>query len=216
MLTLFEELLLLSIDEENGSPPPSIIDNLVFGMSGSVLAELAIRGKASVNESHRIELKDSTPTGDEVLDEALEQILASNQPRKVTYWIKHFGDEPKKMRQRLVERLEASGIVKQEDNRLTWVIPFAGSKDKNISAKFALKARIRKKVLAEEELDEHDLALLGLAKACNLLNLVFTKDERKLARRRIYELMVAKSLKNPQFQSIQEIQAAVETQVDAG
>ena len=216
MLTLFEELFLLSIDEENGSPPPSIIDNLVFGMSGSVLAELAIRGKASVSDNHRIELKDLSPTSDEVLDEALEQIQASDQPRKVTYWIKHFGDEPKKMRQRLVERLEAGGIVKQEDNRLTWVIPFADSKDKSISAKFALKARIRKKVLAEEELDEHDLALLSLVKACNLLNLVFTKDERKLARRRIYELMVAKSLKNPQFQSIQEIEAAVETQVDAG
>jgi hypothetical protein len=215
MLTLFEELLLLSIDDENGSPHPSMTDNLGYGMSGSLMTELAMRGKAWVGESHRLELKDAAQTEDEILDDALEQIQASTQPRKVTYWIKHFSDEPKKFRQRLIERLEANGVVKQEENRLIWVIPYADSPEINASAKFMLKARLRKGVLAEEDPEAHDLALLGLVKACNLLNLVFTKDERKMARRRIYELTVGKTLKDPLFQSIQEIEAAVESQAEA-
>ena len=214
MLTLFEEILLLSIDEENGSSHPSISDNLGLGMSGSLLAELALRGKLNASESHRIELTDTSQTGDEILDEALEQIQLSEQPRKVTYWIKHFSDEPKKLRQRLVERLEANGIVKEEEKRLTWVIPYADSPEENASAKFVLKSRIRKSVLTDEELETHDLALLSLVKACRLLNLVFTKDERKMARRRIYELMVSNTLKDPEYQAIQEIEAAVEAQVE--
>jgi len=214
MLTLFEELMLLSIDEENGSSHPSISDNLGLGMSGSLLAELALRGKLNASESHRIELTDTSQTGDDILDEALEQMQLSDQPRKATYWIKQFSDETKKLRQRLVERLEANGIVKQEEKRLTWVIPYADAQDINASAKFVLKSRIRKSVLADEELDLHDLALLSLVKACNLLNLVFTKDERKMARRRIYELMVSNTLKDPEFQAIQEIEAAVESQVE--
>jgi len=214
MLTLFEELMLLSIDDENGSYLPSISENLSLGMSGSLLAELALHGKVRVSESHRMELKETTQTGDEILDEALEQIQLSDQPRKVTYWIKHFGDEPKKLRQRLVVRLEANGIVKQEENRLSWVIPYADSPETNASAKFVLKARIRKSILTDEDLELHDLALLSLVKACNLLNLVFTKDERKMARRRIYELLVSKTLEVPEIQTIQEIEAAVESQVE--
>jgi hypothetical protein len=114
----------------------------------------------------------------------------------------------------VVERLEANGVVKQEEKRLTWVIPYVDSPEKNASAKYALKARIRKSILSDEDLENHDLALLSLVKACNLLNLVFTKDERKMARRQIYELMVSKTLKDPEFQTIQEIEAAVEYQAE--
>jgi len=59
------------------------------------------------------------------------------------------------------------------------------------------------------------LALLSLAKACNILKLIFTIDERKWARHRIYELMVKQALNNPLVQYIQEIEAAVESQVSA-
>jgi hypothetical protein len=192
-----------------------VSDNLGFGLSGSVVAELAMRGKVEVSENHRLGLKDNSQTDDGLLNEALVQIQSSTQPRKVTYWIKQFSDEPKKLQQRLIERLEADRIVNQDGNRLTWVIPYSATPEINASAKYMLKTRLRKSVLAEEEPEGHDLALLGLVKACNLLNLVFTKDERKMARRRIYELTAGKTLKEPQFQSIREIEAAVEAQAEA-
>ena len=214
MITIFEELFLLSIDDEDGSSQPSLTDNLGYGMSGALIAELALRGKAGVGENHRLDVKDRVETGDEILDEALGQIQSSSQPRKVTYWIKHFSDEPKKLRNRLVARLESNGVLKQDENRLTWVIPYADIPEINASAKYALKERIRKSVLTGQEVEVYDLALLGLIKACNLMNLVFTKDERKMARQRIYELTIGKSLDDPLFQSIQEIEAAVESQTE--
>jgi hypothetical protein len=185
-------------------------------MSGTLIAELALRGKAGVNENHRLEVRDPVKTGDEILDEALEQILSSNQPRKVTYWIKQFSDEPKKLRNRLIDRLETNGVLKRDENRLTWVIPYAESSEIKASAKFTLKDRIRRTVLTDEDVEARDLTLLGLVKACNLMNLVFTKDERKLARQRIYELTVSKTLNDPVFESIQEIEAAVESQAEDG
>jgi hypothetical protein len=215
MLTLFEELLLLSIDDENRTYHPSMTDNLGYGLSGSLLAELALQGKVIVGENHRLELKDAKPIGDELLDSVMKQIQSSNQPRKVTYWIRHFSDEPKKLLKRLIERLEAEGVVTQEENRLSWVIPYADSSETNASIKFVIKSRIRKSVLADGALEPRDLALLGLVQACNLLNLMFTKDERKMARRQIYELTVEKALHDPLFQSIQEINAAVESQAEA-
>jgi hypothetical protein len=125
-----------------------------------------------------------------------------------------FSEKPGKIVERLAERLTAGGIVGQEDGRLLWIIPYKDCLEQNASAKYWVKHRLRAQALTCEDLELRALTLLSLVKACDLLHLVFTKDEMKAVRQRIHQLMVGEALHNPVAQSIEEIDAAVEALVD--
>ena len=214
MLTLFEELFLLSIHEEKGTIINTMAEALPYGISGAILAELALLGKIGIQENHRIEVLDSNPTGDDILDEALEILAASEKNRRFGYWIETLSQKPAKRRKRLAERLIQKGVVSEEDDRLQWVIPFADSLDQYASAKYMMKNRLRALVLASAQVDVREVALLSLVRACGLLDFIFVKDERKLANRHIHELIVGEALKDPAVQTIEEIGAAIVAMVE--
>jgi hypothetical protein len=119
--------------------------------------------------------------------------------------------KPKKMRRRLAKRLVDQGLANEEDGRLSLVAPVAEHPDQNASAKYWLKSRLREQVLACDTTELHDQALLGLLRVGRLLFLVFTRDEIKTARRRIYESRVGAALKDPRGQSLEEIEEAIES-----
>lgn len=214
MFTLTDELYMISIDEENGSVIQPISSKLAYGLAGAILADLVLSGKINIVGNHRVELVNAEPTGDKDLDDAIELIKESDQPRKVTYWVRQFGESPKRQRQRLVKRIVDRGVISEEDNRLTWIVPYQGHPEQNASAKFIVKSRLREKILTGIDIEINELALLCIIKACDMLNTVFTRDERKMARQQIYELVVRKGLTNPLMQSIQEIEMAIESQVE--
>jgi golgi phosphoprotein 3 len=69
------------------------------------------------------------------------------------------------------------------------VIPYSVYPQQNASAKYWIKHQLRAVVMANEKAETRTLILLSLLKACRLLNLVFTKDERKAAANQIDELV---------------------------
>lgn len=214
MLTIFEELFLLSIHEDKGTVIASSAHGLQHGLAGGILVELSILGKIQISENHRLGVVDATPVGDEVLDEAIEIIQKSEKDRKFGYWIDEFSQKPEKLRKRIAERLVQKGVVEQEDDHLVWVVPGPDTPDLEASTKYVIKHRLRSVVLAGEEAQLRDIALLNLIKYCGLTFLVFLRDERKLAGRRIHELMVGEALKNPSAQTFEEIAVALEALID--
>jgi hypothetical protein len=74
--------------------------------------------------------------------------------------------------------------------------------------------RLRDVVLAQEEIQLRDIALLSLVSACGLLDLVFLRDERKLASQYINELLVGKAMQDPILETIQEIDSAITSVVE--
>jgi hypothetical protein len=77
-----------------------------------------------------------------------------------------------------------------------------------------MKNRLRALVLTSSQAEPRDIALLNLIRACGLLDLVFVRDERKLANRRIYEMVVGEALKHPAAQTIEAIGVAIESVVE--
>jgi hypothetical protein len=92
------------------------------------------------------------------------------------------------------------------------VTPYADSSNPRLSAKYVLKSQLRELALTQAEADLSDLALLGLAKASNMLNLVFTKDERKAAKRWIYTAITSRAMNEAAAQILQAIGQAVDSQ----
>lgn len=135
MLTLFDQLYLLALNEEKGNLIASTRKTFAFAYSGTVLDELALLNRICLNEKSRIEVIASTKTGDEVLDEALKEIADSDKLRKPAYWVGEFVVQPKRLRERLGDRLAAKGILNREDNRFFR----AQSSPQEIPSKFEMK-----------------------------------------------------------------------------
>ncbi len=214
MLSIFEELFLLALDEENGNILPFAKKTLAHGLSGGILAELALMGKVTSNEKHRLELVDATPTGDDVLDDAIQEIQASEKTRKLAYWVSQFSARPKKLREHIGERLAAKELLNQDERRFFWK-PAQPENDTDVPhSKFEVKNPLRTMILASEEGGLHNLALLNVASASDLLNLIFTQDEIPLAKRLIHEKVFRAALEHPAMQTIEEIEQAVITSLE--
>jgi hypothetical protein len=214
MLTLFEEVLLLSIHQEKGTFIGWTVDRLRAGLVGAVLAELALMGRIQDNDNHRLKLLSDTPTEDELLDGVLNTLKESEKERKFSYWIDNLNHDPDKFRKQIVERLIQKGLVAQEEDHLQWVIPSPLHKDLKASSKYYLNNRLRTIVLAQGKFEPRDIALLSVMRACNLLDLIFLRDERRFASRCVNELVVRGALKDPLTQTLQEIESAIAVVVE--
>jgi hypothetical protein len=212
VLTLFEELFLLNIRDGQSVVIPPIKGKLPYGLTGAILDELVLQSKVQVNQNHRLEVVDTSNTGDEILDKALRDLQDTDRPRKAAYWVELFSTRPKKFQKLLFDRMVSCGILLNEDDNIRWAIPSKVYTDQNASAKYCIKDRLRSIVLADKEMDLRSLTLLSILQASNSLKLVYTKDERQEARKRIHELLVSEALKNPVAQVIEEIQTAVASQ----
>lgn len=215
MLSLSDTLFLLTLNEEKGSFIPFTKKTLPVGLAGAALSELSLRGKVCANSKQRLELVDKTPTGEEVFDEIIHEVEATEKPRKVIYWINLLSERPKKLRTAIGESLAERNLVQQDDTRFHWM-PAEAGKMPILPSKYELKRPLRELVFGTGDADPRGLALLNVIRSAGLLNLVFTEDELPIASRLIYEKMMDTALKNPALESVEAIGYAVEASIEDG
>ena len=214
MLTLFEELQLLSIHEDKGIFIGSAVDRLKPGLAGAILAELALTGKICLSNNRRLHLADDSLTNDPILDGALAALKDSEKERKFGYWINTLSQKPEKLRKQITTSLVQKGLLMQEDDNLVWAIPSPLHPEIKASTKYSVIMRLRSIVLAKEDAHPPEIAFLSLVRACELLDLVFLRDERKVASQYINELVVYEAMKDPSLETIQEIASAIASVVE--
>ena len=214
MFTLSEELLLLSIHETKGVFFSSALEHLKPGLAGAILAELALAGKIQATPNHRLQLIDDSPAQSEGLNKVIAALKEADKERKFGYWIGALSQKADKYQERAIESLVQKGVFTQDDERLLWVIPSPLQPEAKASTKYLVTKRLRGMALAQEDSQKRDLVLLSLLSACGLLDLVFLRDERKLAARYINEKLYSQAMSDPVIQTVQEIDAAVEAVVE--
>lgn len=214
MFSLYEELFLLALDEEKGNFLPITKKTVPFGLTGAILAELMLSGRICTNEKGRLEVVDTAPSGDAVLDEIIQTLEAADKPHKLTYWVGYLSEHPKKLRIKLGEGLAAKNLVQQEENRFYWRTADNQNGEPALPSKFEMKNSLRKAIFTNMEPDSNSLALLNIAGACGLLNLVFTADELPMAQRRVHEIVMHAALKDPALQVLEEIEYAIAASIE--
>ena len=123
-MLLAEDLLLLVTDDASGrlSVQEAQVD---AGLGGANLVELTLMSKVDMSgemdqvKPGRIVVLDPSPPGDDVLDAALEIIIA-HQGKKPSAVITPLS---KNLRRTLYERLAASGVVRAEQGRALGIFP---------------------------------------------------------------------------------------------
>jgi hypothetical protein len=206
MLNLAEELFLLALNDDKGTVQNSAAWVLPYGIAGAMLADLVLHGKVATAGQKRVAVLDSAATGDAVLDAALAEIVASKRPRKATAWVEALSR--KRFWRGVPESLVARGVLREEEKRWLWVIPYAAYPQQDASAKYWIKQALRAVVLAGQEPDPRQLALLSLVQVCRMVPLLLTKDERKPAAQRIETLVADEPIGPAVARAIAEVEGA--------
>jgi len=186
MLPLYEELMLLALDEKKGTVIGSSSMALPYGLTAAVILELLYKGKI-ICEMNKIILIDKIATSEEILDEAINIIARSNKIREIKYWIEKLANRIKNLNNRILKNLVNKGILKKEKHKFLF-IPYNRYPENNPNPEQNIREKIQHILIFEQTPDERLLSLISLIKACELLNVIISKEKRKIVRKRIKKL----------------------------
>jgi hypothetical protein len=193
MLTLPEELMLLALDDAQGTVTPNAQQPLRMGLVSATLTELTLTGKLRFDANGNVIVANAAPTGDGLLDEIVDRIGRATPPRPAPQWLQYFTNAMPNIEGRVIDKLVQRGALRVEESRRFLILKEPRFPQGNSGFEQSTKNRLRDVVLNGAQPDERTMALIGLVKMCNLVETVFPYTEWEQVRRRIDELT------SPQF-----------------
>ncbi|MFD3327407.1 GPP34 family phosphoprotein [Streptomyces sp. NPDC058701] len=205
-ITLAEEIVLLSLDDESGSAKQRQAAS--WAVAGGILLELVLAGKIAVEGKH-LELVDTTPTGDPLLDSRtalVETWMRGRRKRRVTEWLTK--DQSKAVAAAL-ERLCERGVVVEEKRKALGVFPIRRYPEADAAVERELRDRLRVVVLEGAEPDTRTAGLIALIHSAKLHRLAFPDGQRKEIAARMEEIATGQWAAGSVRSAIRDMQAAM-------
>ncbi|MFJ8431350.1 GPP34 family phosphoprotein [Kitasatospora sp. NPDC094019] len=175
-VTLAEEIMLLSLDDESGQAK----DRWTVGwvVAGGLLLELALAERVRV-DGGRVEVLDTSRTGEALLDvqlEALADWAGSARTATVAAWLRK--DQSKSVAATL-ENLRWRGIVTEERRRVFGIFPVRRFPEADGTVERELRERLDRVVLEGAAPDPRTSGLIGLLHGARMHRLAFPGEPRK-------------------------------------
>ncbi|MFJ7265012.1 GPP34 family phosphoprotein [Streptomyces globosus] len=205
-VTLAEEIMLLSLDDESGLAKQRQAAG--WAVAGGILLELVLAGKVSVIGKH-FELVDTTPTGDSLLDSRtalIETWMRGRGKRRMTEWL--MKDQPKAVAAAL-KSLCKRGVVVEEEHRALGVFPIRRYPEADGAVERELRERLRAVVLDGAEPDTRTAGLIALIHSAKLHRLAFPDGHRKQVASRMEEVATGQWAAESVRAAIRDMQAAM-------
>ncbi|VEN56326.1 unnamed protein product [Callosobruchus maculatus] len=213
-LTLMEEVLLLGLKDKEGYTS-FWNDCISSGLRGCILIELGLRGRVELEKvgmrrrgllARKLIVKNDTPIGDVLLDEALKHLKETDPPETVQSWIEYLSGETwnplklryqlKNVRERLAKNLVEKGVLTTEKQNFLFfdmtTHPLTDNVVKSRLIKKIQDAVLGKWVNNPQQMDKRMMALIFLAHASDVLENAFASlndDDYELATKRVRKLL---------------------------
>ena len=187
MLTFTEEILLLMLDDDGLFLPirGGAVEHI---MVGAVLMDLAFANRIDT-DPEKLEVIDSTPTGNPLLDGALERIAGSGETMNTKGWVELLArEQAAEVRQHALNRLIELGILEAKDEKFLWVFHSRRYPTVDGRTERAVKLRMEDVLLSDDMPDPRDIALICLVDACDILDDLFSEREMERVRPRVEQL----------------------------
>ena len=189
MLTFTEEILLLMLDDDGLFLPirGGAVEHILVG---AVLMDLAFANRIDT-DPEKLQVLDSTPTGNPLLDGALERIANAGETMNTKAWVEVLARErAADIRQRAMDKLIERGILEAKDEKFLWV--FHSRRYPTIDGRVqrGVKLRMEDVLLSDDMPDPRDVALVCLVDACDILDDIFSEREMERVRPRVEQLRV--------------------------
>ena len=204
MLRFAEEIVLLSLRDDDGKFVPVPVMSMQHAMAAAVLMDLALENRIDTDPENLI-LVDSTPVGDSLLDPTLEKIAAGDQ-RDARYWVEQTAREADTIRDEALARLVERGILEQHEERFLWVFRSRRYPVIDGTEEREVKLRILGVLLSDEIPDPRDIVIICLADACGILRQLLPKRELESVRDRIEQVRKLDLIGQAMSQAIHDIE----------
>lgn len=208
MLTISEEILLLTLDDRRGAFLQLPVMSKEYALAGALLMDLAFENRIDT-DLQNLMLVDENPTGDALLDSVLGEISRDirthNLPRNTVFWVEFLARKSDQYQEQLLQRLADRGILKCEDHRILWVFhtrryPVIDNREER-----EVKLRISELLFGDDIPGPRDIAIISLAHACSLLTEIFTWREIEGSQSRVEQICKMDLVGRAVFQAINEL-----------
>jgi len=197
-LWLHEEVLLLALKDEKGTPHSSMY---TIAMGGAILAELLLDERFVLEEkprkkpikpgkkpSYLVAIDNPKQLADPVLDECLHRVATSKKARSPQDWVTRFG-QIKDLRRRVAVGLCRKGILREREDRILVLFRRTAYPTLDAAAERKVVERLRDAVAGDSmELDARTAVLVAMANGTGILKHVLGKGIVKQRKDRIKEI----------------------------
>jgi hypothetical protein len=188
------ELLLLALDDESGRP---LLDGtrLHAALAGAALLDLTLDGVLELappeqgRGSPRLRRTGAAAPDDPLLAQIAE-VADGKKPRTAVGALTGmtFTDRARKLKQQLLERLAAEGVLTERRSKLIGLFPVTRWPQVDDRAEQAVRDRLREVLVDGAEPDARTAALVGVLGAVDLVPKLMPDQDRKQLRRRVEQI----------------------------
>ncbi|MFI2369801.1 GPP34 family phosphoprotein [Streptomyces sp. NPDC018833] len=207
-VTLAEEIMLLSLDDESGAAKDKA--SAAWAVAGGILLDLALAGRVAVADK-RLRTVDNTPTDVPLLDERLRKITdwsANRRSAKVAAWLTK--DQSKAPRATL-DSLVSRSLVAEERRHALGVFPVRRYPEADGSVERELRGRLTGVVLDGDTPDDRTTGLIALLHGAKLHRIAFPDVPRKRVEARMAQIADGQWAGDGVREAIRDMQAAMVT-----
>lgn len=205
-VTLAEEIMLLSLDDESGAAKERTA--AAWAVAGGILLDLALAGRVSVADK-ALRTVDPTPTGVPLLDGRLRTITdwsAKRRSAKVTAWLtKDRSKAPRATLDSLVSR----GLVTEQRHHALGLFPVRRYPEADASVERELRGRLSGAVLGDGRPDDRTAGLIALLHGAKLHRIAFPDVPPKTVEDRMAKIADGQWAGEGVREAIRNMQAAM-------
>jgi hypothetical protein len=150
-------------------------------LAGAQLVQLSLDGRVDVDDRKRLVVLDASPTGDRLLDDALE-VVGRREGKKPSAALGALG---KGLRGRLYERLAAAGVLRAEPGKVLGVFPRTTWPSASVEHEAAARRGLEGVLVHGLTPDPRTAALVALLHALRSTHKVVDPKEHELRRREL-------------------------------
>ncbi len=187
-LTMYEELLLLALDDRKGTTGMSAWHATAMG--GAILAELALLGAVRIGEDKK-KLVDAEPgftVADPLLAECLQLVRTAKRRRKGSDWVLKFAGL-KDLKNRVARGLVARGVLNEETDKVLGLFTRRKYPARDGGPEHELVTRLREAVLTDtDRVEPRTMVVAVIAQATELLPQAIDKKLLKTRKARLKQL----------------------------
>lgn len=208
MLTLTEELLLLAIHDEKGTIIFASTGSIPYGLGATLLLDLAEKKAIELidNQINLIEKPKITPN---FLNLAFEILNSKSQSMSFKEAILELGNNYSKLKDEILNNLVLNGILQRQSQKIMFLIKFSKYPTLDPAEELKTRDQIHKAVLMSVKPSERLRTLICLVQVCNLIEEIFPKNQREMAKKNIQLMMKEENYSNIVREIVNEVGSMV-------
>ena len=211
MLRFAEEIILLLLNDDDGSFARVPSWSLNYALAGGVLMDLALENRIDT-DLEKLVLVDATPVGDGLLDQTLEDI-ESEEGQDARYWVERTAGRADLIREEALARLVSRGILESRDDRFLWVFRSRRYPAVDGTAEREVKLRILEVLFSDQIPSPRDVVIICLADACGIFRILLSRQELSNASARIEQVRKLDLIGQAMTQAIHDIELSIAASV---